>query len=329
MKITRELLLDIAPSARPEIVDGMASDAGNALLVKYGIVKAEHLIDFLAQTAEETGGYNRLEENLFYTSVKRLRQVWPARFKSDAAAQPYVRNPEKLANLVYGGRYGNTAPGDGWRYRGSSLIQTTFHDNFVAVFRASGIDCVTNPELIRKMLGALEAALVFWRDHKLNKFAESGDFIGETKVLNGGLTNYAERQRFRERAKRAVAALHAGTLAPAPDTTGWLRKGATGLRVKAWQMTLQNLGYYQGGQLDGVFGDGTEEATRHFQTVKGLVSDGVVGPATQRAADSAKPEGEPPASGPATLPGAPEPQGIAALILALLKAIIGAFTRKG
>lgn len=321
MKITRELLLDIAPSARADIIDGMVKS--QAMLVSYGITKSEHLTDFLAQTAEETGGFNRLEENLYYTSVKRLRQVWPKRFPSDAAAQPYVRNPQGLANLVYGGRGGNKLAGDGWRYRGSSLIQTTFHDNFAAVDKSAHIGCVDNPELIRKMSGAFEAACVFWHDHGLNKFAENGDFVAETKALNGGLTNYAERQRYRERAKRAIAAATAGTLAPAPDTSGWLRNGSTGPAVVKWQALLQSLGYYDGGKIDGTFGDGTEEATKHFQTVKGLVSDGVVGPATQRAADGATHDPSPPVSGPVVIQPATAPQGIVGLIIALLKAIFG------
>ena len=82
----------------------------------------------LATAYWETGGdFEPVEENLNYTSVKRLRQVWPSRFKSDAAAKPYVKNPQGLAEKVYGGRadLGNTEPGDGWRYRGRNLPQLT------------------------------------------------------------------------------------------------------------------------------------------------------------------------------------------------------------
>ena len=39
---------------------------------------------------------------------------------------------QNIANFVYGNRYGNgnEASGDGWRFRGSGLIQLTFKDNF-------------------------------------------------------------------------------------------------------------------------------------------------------------------------------------------------------
>src|SRR5688500_18496729 len=62
----------------------------------------ERAAAFLAQTAHESSGFTRTLENLFYTTPARLRAVWPSRFKSEAAAAPYTRNPEKLAEYVYG-----------------------------------------------------------------------------------------------------------------------------------------------------------------------------------------------------------------------------------
>ncbi|MGN7964356.1 chitinase, partial [Brucella sp. 22210] len=85
----------------------------------------------LATAFHETGGKMQpIEENLSYSSAARIRQVWPSRFTSDAAAQPFVRNPQGLANKVYGGRMGNTRPNDGWLYRGRALAQITGKDNY-------------------------------------------------------------------------------------------------------------------------------------------------------------------------------------------------------
>ncbi len=71
-------------------------------------------------------------ENLNYTSAERIKQVWPTRFATLAEAVPYVHNPQKLANRVYAGRYGNgsESSGDGYRYRGKGFAQVTFKDNY-------------------------------------------------------------------------------------------------------------------------------------------------------------------------------------------------------
>lgn len=83
-----------------------------------------------AEAHHETGGamVPRIE-NLNYTSAERIRQVWPSRFPNAVAASPYVRNPQALANKVYGGRLGNNASNDGWSFRGMGLIQATGRDN--------------------------------------------------------------------------------------------------------------------------------------------------------------------------------------------------------
>jgi len=84
----------------------------------------------MATAHHETGArFAPVEENLNY-SAKRLMQVWPSRFPSLAAANPYANNPERLANSVYGGRLGNTSSGDGWRYRGRGLVQITGKANY-------------------------------------------------------------------------------------------------------------------------------------------------------------------------------------------------------
>jgi len=71
----------------------------------------------LATAFQETGGKMQpIEKNLNYTSATRIRQVWLSRFSMVAAAQPYVRNPQALANKVYGGRMGNTGVNYGWLF---------------------------------------------------------------------------------------------------------------------------------------------------------------------------------------------------------------------
>lgn len=58
-----------------------------------------------------------------------------------------------------------------------------------------------------------------------------------------------------------------------------LAKGMKGEDVKAVQVRLTALGYYEG-KLDGIYGNGTRESVRLFQARNGLKVDGKVGPRT-------------------------------------------------
>ena len=60
-----------------------------------------------------------------------------------------------------------------------------------------------------------------------------------------------------------------------------LRQGSTGDAVKIVQTGLNGKGYPL--VADGIFGKGTDSAVRRFQSSRGLVSDGVVGPQTWNA----------------------------------------------
>ena len=58
-----------------------------------------------------------------------------------------------------------------------------------------------------------------------------------------------------------------------------LKKGSQGQLVKTVQQKLKDWGYYDG-NIDGIFGSGTEGAVKYFQRTNGLTADGIIGPAT-------------------------------------------------
>ncbi len=64
---------------------------------------------------------------------------------------------------------------------------------------------------------------------------------------------------------------------PTPSATpSVIKKGEDSDRVRSVQERLKELGYYSG-EVDGQFGNGTEEAVRLFQRQNGLDVDGVIG----------------------------------------------------
>ena len=167
---------------------------------------AARLCQFLGQIYHESGGLIRTHENLDYRA-ERLVQVWPKRFPTIASAAPYAHNPPALANLVYGGRLGNTAPDDGWRYRGRGFIQLTGKANYKDASSWSGLDLVGDPELAAAPDGAAAIAAAFWVHKGLNAVAdgpgEKAAIREETRLINGPkLLGLAEREA-------AVARAHA------------------------------------------------------------------------------------------------------------------------
>ena len=163
-----------------------------AAFARFEINTPERQAAFIGQCAHESANFKTLQENLNY-SAKGLNATWPSRFPSEAEAQPYHRQPEKIANKVYSGRMGNLEDGDGWKYRGRGLIQLTGKDNYRLASDALGVDFIADPDLVlTKEYAALTAAW-YWNKRGLNKEADAKDFTGMTKKINGGVIGLADR----------------------------------------------------------------------------------------------------------------------------------------
>jgi putative chitinase len=162
------------------------------------------LDDFLGQILHESDLLEQLEENLYYTTPGLLMKTWPTRFRSLAEEKPYLKNPQALAEKVYGGRLGNAHPGDGWKYRGSGLIQVTGSDNFRALQAASGIPVFDHPELLRAATAeSLQVCIAWWNGHVPDSIL--GDIRKITRIVNGGQTGLAEREKLTSDAKGALS----------------------------------------------------------------------------------------------------------------------------
>ena len=154
---------------------------------------------FFAQTAHETGGFKAFSENLSY-GAPGLRGIFGKYFPTEAMAKAYERQPQKIANRVYGGRMGNgvEASGDGWKYRGRGALQLTGKANYQAFSDyIKRPDVVTNPDLVAGEL-CFESALWFFDKNRLWSICDQGindaAILALTKRINGGTHGLDDRK---------------------------------------------------------------------------------------------------------------------------------------
>jgi putative chitinase len=185
-------------------------EAINEILPDFEINTPKRVAAFLAQCGHESGGFMVLKENLNY-SAEGLNKIFKKYFPTLESAQPYARQPEKIANRVYSNRMGNgdEASGDGWKYRGRGPIQLTGKDNY----RAFANDYFEDPQtllddpdlLIDHIPTSLLAAVWFWQKNKLNKEADAGDIKTMTRKINGGFIGLEDRIKHYEHALHVLA----------------------------------------------------------------------------------------------------------------------------
>ncbi len=195
----------------------------------YQVNTPRRIAHFLSQIVVESG-FRNVEEQLSY-SAKRMKQIFGCksaprgkhqraytetaedivcnfgklRDKLWTQTTQYERNPKKLGSYVYAGRYGNgdENTGDGYKYRGRGLIQTTFKSNYQVLtdehnrrFPDDHRDFVTDPDLVlRDLEYGVESAFVYWAiTRSVNAVADAGDVRAVTHAVNGGENGYADRK---------------------------------------------------------------------------------------------------------------------------------------
>jgi putative chitinase len=154
---------------------------------------------FFAQTGHETGEFKLFAENLNY-SVDGLKKIFPKYFPFPTLAEGYARNPERIANLVYGNRMGNgaEASGDGYKFRGRGALQTTGKSNYLALSNyLKKPEIMTNPDLVATEY-AFESAMFFFESNKLWAICDQGindaSILSLTKRINGGTNGLDHRK---------------------------------------------------------------------------------------------------------------------------------------
>ena len=178
----------------------------------YQITNGEAICQILANVCVETAGFTVLKENMNY-SEKRLKQVFSFYRKNPALARQHARNPELIANTVYADKnrsakfkLGNTQEGDGWKFRGNGPPQLTGRHNHQRFADKTGIDVVSNPELLEDPHTGVQATCVFYlSDKRLIANGEAGNTRAFRRGWNGGTHGLSEiENRYLPRARSAL-----------------------------------------------------------------------------------------------------------------------------
>ena len=150
--------LDRAVAFQPHILDAMAA---------FQINTSTRQAAFLAQVGHESGG------------LRWLTELW-----GPTPAQTRYEGRKDL---------GNVQTGDGFKFRGRGLIQTTGRANYTATGKALDLDLISNPGQLALPANAAMSAAYFWESNGLNEIADTGSVERVTRRVNGGVNGLAER----------------------------------------------------------------------------------------------------------------------------------------
>ena len=270
----------LAPRARPAYV--RAFEEGDKVLADYGVTTALRLAHFLAQVFHESGGLTIERESGAYSASRIMEIFGVGRHSAGitaAEARTLAKNGPALFERAYGlgnprkaAELGNTEPGDGWKFRGNGLMQTTGRGAHRRLGEKVGLGDLfeRDPEQVTAAAYALLPALAEWREAGLNQFADKNDIRTITKRINGGLNGFADRQAW---FAKVYPLLQDGG-------TAW-KDADPDPEILEVQVDLAALGYDL--LKDGRKGPATTNAVKDFQAKNGLKVDGIAGDLTRDA----------------------------------------------
>ncbi len=178
---------------------------GSALCAEFGIDEALEWQHFMARAVAETN-FTVLWESGAYSASRILEkfgvgkhsaQVRPDEAKR-IAAMPVEKRTKELFERVYGlpnprkaRELGNTESGDGWRYRGFGLLQTTGKADHIKYLNGEST-----------YYAAVRAAFIEWDKKGCNEMARRDDVKAICKAINGGYNGLEDQRAALAKAKR-------------------------------------------------------------------------------------------------------------------------------
>ncbi len=187
----------VDPRKGKKFVDGLDSEQKNNIkiivekLKEKGITQPFALAAVLAICSKESSLIAKSER--FTYSAKRLTEVFPSKFPTEQSAidggfvNPNTKKADnetyqkKIANQMYGGRYGNNEnpkgisdlSDDGWNYRGNGFNQLTFKGSYIKQKENSGVDILANPYLLNQPEPAARVVAAFM-EKRIRSLQSSG-----------------------------------------------------------------------------------------------------------------------------------------------------------
>ena len=165
---------------------------------------------------ESESNFRPRSEDLTYSSAERIHKKFgKKRFPTVESAEPYVNNPEKLANYAYAKTDGNSEPGDGWKYRGRGFLQHTGKNQYKEISKYTGVDVLNNPDLLNDPAVAAKAIPWFFLKYK-NKKPEQLDnisVVNQAVGFAGGVEESKKREELSLKYQKEISST------PVPQST--------------------------------------------------------------------------------------------------------------
>jgi putative chitinase len=154
---------------------------------KHGITNPYTQIAILGVIGKETEYIPKNEIGYGSTSNDRIRKIFGSRVSglSNADLDTLKRNDVNFFDRIYGStdptgagqKYGNTTPGDGYKYRGRGFNGITFKSIYQGMQKLldknskldKSVNIVTNPESLNELDVAAEVAILYFLDRASNK----------------------------------------------------------------------------------------------------------------------------------------------------------------
>lgn len=160
-----------------------------------GVTDNRHIAYILATPMIETGGsYEPITENLNYAEAalnsKFGHRITPAQAALYGRNDKHPADQEAIGNIIYGGIWGktnlgNTQDGDGYRYRGRGLVQTTGRGLYTKFGFADNPDVVTDVKASASIMVKGMRDGTFTGKKFSDFFGDANDWVGARRIVNG------------------------------------------------------------------------------------------------------------------------------------------------